>query len=242
VKVVPPNSREVEIYEYLRKNDISSPNHTLPGVDIIQCDRPFLIMPAGDITYFKRRSWRLYETLDDFYQIVEGIEYLHRHHIAHMDFVLDNTTVAHETAVKYHPQLELGKIYVIDFGLSRRFALGPGHQPAVDLCGTTLSRRYRVQQLDPYAWDMLCMGETLKRFLEHMYRQTSSTPPKICAWYVQWLIGKEQGCTGVCHCRPTARRARQVLAVMRWLAHLWDACARAFEHVIGIFLTRRRHA
>ena len=70
MKIVQPNSREVEIYEYLRMNDISSPNHTLP-VDIIQGDRPFLIMPAGDTTYLTRNAWRLCDTLDDFYQIVE---------------------------------------------------------------------------------------------------------------------------------------------------------------------------
>lgn len=79
--------------------------------------------------------------------------------------MLDNTIVARETAVKYHPQLELGKIYIIDLGLARRFTLGPGQQPAVDLSHLTLSRRYHIPQLDPYAWDVLCLGETLQWFL-----------------------------------------------------------------------------
>ncbi|KAI0738341.1 hypothetical protein C8Q80DRAFT_1262869 [Daedaleopsis nitida] len=244
VKIIRPGSGEVEIYEYLRKRNISSPNHTLPGVDIIHGDRPFLIMPAGDATYLARMTWRLCETLDDFYQIVEGIEYLHKHHIAHMDFVSENTIVAREMAVTYHPQLELGKIYIIDFGLSRRFPLGPGQQSAVDLGGMALSARYRIQRLDPYAWDVFCMGETLRQFLAFMYSHTGKPPPRICTWYVQWLIGKERGCSGVCHCRPTARRARQVLAAMRWLVHRWDACVRAFEHITGpgLFTVRRRRA
>lgn len=79
--------------------------------------------------------------------------------------MLDNTVVALETAVKFHPQLELGKIYIIDFGFACRFELGPGQQPAVDLGHLTLSRRYHIAQLDPFAWDVLCMGETLARFL-----------------------------------------------------------------------------
>ena len=34
--------------------------------------------------------------------------------------------------------------------------------------------------------------------------------------YVQWLAGYERGCMRACHCRPTARRARHILAMIRW--------------------------
>ncbi|TFK87680.1 hypothetical protein K466DRAFT_490379, partial [Polyporus arcularius HHB13444] len=37
--------------------------------------------------------------------------------------------------------------------------------------------------------------------------------------YAKWLIGVERGCTGVCRCRPTARRARQIIVTLQWAVH-----------------------
>lgn len=52
--------------------------------------------------------------------------------------------------------------------------------------------------------------------------------PWIPRRYAQWLVGNERGCTSVCRCRPTARRARQVLSVLRWLVYILELVSRAF--------------
>ena len=44
--------------------------------------------------------------------------------------------------------------------------------------------------------------------------------PWIPRWYAQWLVGIERGCATVCRCRPTARRARQVLTAARWFVYV----------------------
>ncbi|KAI0737091.1 hypothetical protein C8Q80DRAFT_438667 [Daedaleopsis nitida] len=239
IKIIPPGSPEIEIYEHLLKNDLSSPNHTLP-VEIVRDEPPLLIMPGCDQTDGIRcLGWTLLrQTIDDFYQIVEGIEYLHRHHIAHMDFALDNTTVATRATVKHHKHLEVNKIYIIDFGFSRRFELGPRAQAPVELGHLNLSVSYGVPRLDPYSWDVLCTGKTLLSFLD-MLNGYNGKHPWICTRYAQWLVGKERGCPGVCRCRPTARRALQVLAVIRWFVHGWDACARALGYVAELCWLRR---
>ncbi|KAI0749749.1 hypothetical protein C8Q80DRAFT_644756 [Daedaleopsis nitida] len=227
IKIIQLGSPEVEIYEHLLKNDLSSPNHTLP-VDIVYNEPPLLIMPGCELTGFTRPPrWTLREAIDEFYQIVEGVEYLHRYHVAHLDFDLENTTIATQDMVKHHKQLELNKIYIIDFGYSRRFELGPRAQPPVDLEHLTLSERHGVTRLDPYSWDVLCLGDTLLRFSQIIFQVNGKLDvPWICTSYARWLVGQEKGCAGVCRCRPTARRALQVLAVIRWFVHGWDACAR----------------
>ncbi|KAI0750115.1 hypothetical protein C8Q80DRAFT_673244 [Daedaleopsis nitida] len=239
IKIIPPGSPEIEIYEHLLSNDLSSPNHTLP-VEIVRDEPPLLIMPGcdqtGDIRCFGGTLLR--EAVDDFYQIVEGIEYLHRHRIVHMDFALDNTAIATKATVEHHKHLEVNKIYIIDFGFSRRFELGPRAQNPVDLGHLNLSVRYGVPRLDPYSWDVLCMGNALL-FLLDMLNGSNGKHPWICTRYAQWLVGKEQGCPGVCHCRPTARRALQVLAIIRWFVHGWDACASAFGYIVGLNGFRR---
>ncbi|KAI0749752.1 hypothetical protein C8Q80DRAFT_644845 [Daedaleopsis nitida] len=239
VKIVVPGSSEVEIYEHLLKNDISSPgNHILP-IEIVRSEPPILIMPGCRTTGRRHFRWTLSAILDDFYQIVEGIEYLHQNHVAHMDLVFDNTTVATDATVKYHKQLKAGKIYIIDFGLSQKLPSGPGEQLAVDIGDTTLSKHLGISRLDPYSWDVLCLGHTLLYFLQ-VTRRTSRSTPWICTRYAQWLVGQERGCMGVCRCRPTARRALHVLAVIRWFAHRWDACARAVGYVVGLCGLSRR--
>ncbi|KAI0749750.1 hypothetical protein C8Q80DRAFT_644754 [Daedaleopsis nitida] len=239
IKIIPAGSPEIEIYEYLLKNDLSSPNHTLPA-EIVPGEPPLLIMPGCGTTGTTRgvgmASLRV--VIDDFYQIVEGIDYLHRRHIAHMDFALDNTTIATQATVKHHRHLEVNKIYIIDFGFSRRLELGPRAQSPVDLGHLNLSIGYGVPRLDPYSWDVLCMGKALL-FLLDMFYNSNGKHPWICTRYAQWLVGKEQGCPGVCRCRPTARRALQVLAVIRWLVHGWDACASAFAYAVGLCGFRR---
>ena len=55
--------------------------------------------------------------------------------------------------------------------------------------------------------------------------------PWVARQYIRWLIGNERGCTTVCYCRPTARRARQVLSVLRFAARVWERLNWIVSHV-----------
>lgn len=70
---------------------------------------------------------------------------------------------------------------------------------------------------------------------QQRYRGAKTEPHWLALKYIRWLIGDEKGCSGVCHCRPTARTALRVVIILRWaiyaaegydwivdtLSHMW---------------------
>ena len=44
----------------------------------------------------------------------------------------------------------------------------------------------------------------------------------------------------VCHCRPTARRARQVLTVIQWVVRIWEQGVSIVSYVRNLRLTQTR--
>lgn len=73
----------------------------------------------------------------------------------------------HPQELEYHEQLELDKIYLIDFGGARRLELGPGHQPAIDLPASQIGKpNPSMERFDPYAWDVYCVGMSFKMMAE----------------------------------------------------------------------------
>ena len=57
--------------------------------------------------------------------------------------------------------------------------------------------------------------------------------PWVAERLVLWLKGDERpgGCTGVCGCRPMARRALHAVSVIRWCVYAADLCGNAFGFV-----------
>ena len=74
--------------------------------------------------------------------------------------------IATECDVPDHPQVEAGKVYIIDFGDSKRLERGPGCQPAVDLPKTFHKHPLAMTRFDPYSWDMYCTGMLLQELLQ----------------------------------------------------------------------------
>ena len=74
VKLVPPESEEVDIYEELHQLDPASPNHTLP-CDIIRSntEQPSLIMPCLEKIWDDSERWRWgpVPLVDFFRQVIE---------------------------------------------------------------------------------------------------------------------------------------------------------------------------
>ncbi|KAI0357939.1 hypothetical protein OH77DRAFT_1398161 [Trametes cingulata] len=132
----------------------------------------------------------------------------------------------------YQAKLIAHRIYIIDFDIARQFPLGPGAQPAIVLPETQPRPPNGLTEFDPYSWDVYCLGWMLEYFLKVSipgrtadvvgtiqmgYTSQGHRVPWIARRYVQWLVGDERGCTGVCRCRPTAKTARRVLTLIQWV-------------------------
>ncbi|OJT02692.1 hypothetical protein TRAPUB_6766 [Trametes pubescens] len=184
---------------------------------------PLLIMPmVSRVDYIQPGEVSLSVLLDVMFQIVEifvkGIEFLHSLRIVHMvDICGGNMLTAHPEHASVHKQIVANRLYIIDFGQSRQFALGPGVQRAITLPETQIEPPNGLLHFDPYSWDIYCTGRMLEYFVTRRYNVVwKIPPPRLATKLIEWLIGNERGCTGVCHCRPTAREALRVLIVLRW--------------------------
>ncbi|KAI0357914.1 hypothetical protein OH77DRAFT_1314205 [Trametes cingulata] len=222
VKILDLATEELAIYQRLLELDPASPNHTLP-CQVTQLGHPLLIMPRLLEVYamFGTAQWTLYELLSVFLQIVEGVEFLHRLHIAHLDLCFDNVVGAGATEAQYHRGVVHGKVYIIDFGSARTLQLGPGKQRAIVLPPTQIRPPNGLKHFDPYSWDVFCVAHILQVLVEF---EGSDDSKWITHRYIRWLMGSERGCTGICRCRPTARKARQVLAFIRTVVYVLDLC------------------
>ncbi|RDX44625.1 hypothetical protein OH76DRAFT_1408853 [Lentinus brumalis] len=220
VKIVPSDSEEADIYERLHRLDPTSPNHTLP-CDVIHAKQAFLIMPCLDTILYHPvcRGRGLLPLLAFFRQVMEGIEFLHERNIAHMDMYHGQVVVASERHVAFHKEVQAGKAYIIDFDRSKCLKSGPGIQHAIDYCKPPLG----MTQFDPYSWDVYCTGILFDTVTKDIYSERHI--PWVVRRYIKWLVGNERGCARICSCRPSARRARQMLGVIHWAACVWERAA-----------------
>ncbi|RPD65166.1 hypothetical protein L226DRAFT_250026 [Lentinus tigrinus ALCF2SS1-7] len=239
VKIVKETSEEADIYDQLRQNDRASPNHTLPCDVIRSSSHPaILVMPCA--APFRTQffpDWTMGQVLDSLLQIVEGLEFLHDHHLVHLDLRPDNLLFAEAWDVKCHKELEIDKIYIIDFSESHQLSLGPGQQRPIDLPQSILPKPLNMQRFDPYSFDVYCLGSVLNHTLSRVYRKQPR--PWMLQRYTQWLIGTERGCTGVCRCRPTARRARQIFVVLRWIIRGTTTLENVLRSIRDVFSPRK---
>lgn len=172
------------------------------------------------------------------------------------DLRFDNLLLTTRWDVEYHKGLELDKVYIIDFSESWRLRLGPGQQPPIDLPQSIIPKPHNMQRFDPYSFDVYCLGRVLESTL--IVRLAHTIPPRdrslititqlayrsrpkswLLQRYVQWLVGAERGCTGVCRCRPTAQRARQVIVVLQWAIRGWTLLESAVHFVRSVLSPRR---
>ncbi|KAM5536289.1 hypothetical protein V8D89_010066, partial [Ganoderma adspersum] len=149
---------------------------------------------------------------------LEGVEHMHRLHIAHGDIYAPNVVAATKQDAKRDARLTTGRVYLIDFETCRQFEHGPGVQTAVLLHNTHVVPPLGMKTFDPFSWDVYCLrlGRTLEIMLQRVFIYKPEAKPWITRRFARWLVGTEAGCTSVCHCRPTVTRARQVLKAVRW--------------------------
>ncbi|PIL34781.1 hypothetical protein GSI_02568 [Ganoderma sinense ZZ0214-1] len=157
VKVLDPATEEGSISERLQVHP-SSPNHGIPS-EIIPSEPRLLVMPfVGYIDMLGHRNRPSSFHLDIFHQIIEvltptraqGVEYLHKLQIAHLDICIANVLYAFPEEAETDPRLVANKAYFIDFRTSRQLALGPGRQPPILLPSSQVEKPECVTTLDPY--------------------------------------------------------------------------------------------
>ncbi|KAJ3013913.1 hypothetical protein NUW54_g1453 [Trametes sanguinea] len=239
VKALNLNTEELQIYERLILYLAEPANHIVP-CEIDRAGHPLLIMPIlWDITSIIHRNHTPHSrVLRVFYELVEGVEYLHRHRIVHMDICFDNAMVALQQDIAVHPELVPSRVYLIDFDSARQFHLGPGVQPATDLPPTQADPPPGLTYFDSYSWDVYCLGR-LFEFIADCWFKDQRKVPWITRWYMRWLIGNERGCRGVCHCRPTAKTARRILGAIRVIWPVLDIYYTISTKVSGVLSALR---
>ncbi|KAM5541292.1 hypothetical protein V8D89_005221 [Ganoderma adspersum] len=238
IKLLNPATEEAAIVDRLQ-HDTSTRNHLVP-CEIIRSDRTLLVMPYvprvdQPIRREKDPLKRLRVLLKVFHQIAEGVEHLHSLRIAHIDLCYCNVMVALKDTEEKYPQTKAGRVYIIDFDRSRQLALGPGRQPAIELPSTQYQHPLQMTSFDPYSWDVYCMGMLFQR----LTNDWQSSPPWLLTRLCQWVIGNERGCSGVCHCRPSARRVLVVFTVIGWVVSLSEALGKSVAAVRALFVSFR---
>ena len=59
----------------------------------------------------------------------------------------------------YDPPLPTWRVYIIDFGESRRLQHGPHRQEPIQLPDSQYEKPAGVTSMVPYSWDVYCVGE-----------------------------------------------------------------------------------
>ncbi|KAI0331333.1 hypothetical protein GY45DRAFT_1248911 [Cubamyces sp. BRFM 1775] len=235
IKILDTDTEEATIYQQLSRL-VDPRNHTTPGeLTSPEVGHPLLITPAmSDLEGLLGQKKTLSHTLSTFLQLMEGIEFMHSLRIAHMcchlpivwDICTSNLVATDIHISRLFPNLnvEPDRVYFIDFGSSLQLPLGPGYQHAITLPPSQYGLARGITRFDPYSWDVYCAALTMERALKSCYRNDS---PLIARLYVDWVKGKERGCTTVCRCRPTAHRARQLLTGILWGVCVWECVQNA---------------
>ncbi|KAI0367150.1 hypothetical protein BV20DRAFT_1123787 [Pilatotrama ljubarskyi] len=234
VKLVKPDSDEAYTYRLLQ-SDSDPRNHTIP-CEIIECaqQQPILVMPY--LTSFDHAGlpkWPLSRMLSTFLQVVEAVEYLHDHNIVHLDICNGNVLIATEYEARTDARLVAGRVYLIDFESSRQLSAGPGLQQAINVPPAQIKPPAGMDRVDPYAWDVYCLGKLFERMAKGVYWRRPGLPWAVTRM-MQWIVGNEQGCADS-HCRPTVRQTRRVLSVFLWATRAVEFSSAVAGRTVGLF-------
>ncbi|KAM5533182.1 hypothetical protein V8D89_013138 [Ganoderma adspersum] len=186
-----PDEEELNRFLTMSEPQASDPhNHSIPVYDILQSPLDenivFLAMPYL-IRVDTLKFATVGEAVECFRQLFEGLQFLHRHHIAHLDIHINNlmmdpvpvfSNIPHPThsyksydfkrsistrTRTSHPT----KYFYIDFGLSWRLpSEDPSPRIGVDIGGDKSVPEYKDPQglHDPYKIDVYCLGNILREY------------------------------------------------------------------------------
>jgi len=181
VKGVDKTSAEYQVVTMLLKLGLRShgQDHTIP-VKLVECENTVLIfMPS--VFPFTAINWRtldqnaLYDIIS---QMIEGVRFMHEHHIAHVDICHDNMVYSLTERSWGEFQIRVSRLYFIDFGSARY--IPPGSSPIVDDFHIRGSQ-YRPpgdtdpdvvpERVDVFAHDIYSLGHAFELMFERALKR-----------------------------------------------------------------------
>ncbi|PIL35991.1 hypothetical protein GSI_01651 [Ganoderma sinense ZZ0214-1] len=206
-----PKSTYPDEEEYNRFLSMSEPqasdphNHSVPVYDILQSpldeDIVLLVMPYL-IRIDELKFATVGEAVECFRQLFEGLQFLHHHHIAHLDIHKNNIMMDPTPVFSYIPHPTHShksydfkhsistrtrtshptKYFYIDFGFSWRLRPDdPSPRVGLDIGGDRSVPEYEDRQgrHDPYKVDVYCLGNIIRQYFMDKSRSLEFLRPII---------------------------------------------------------------
>ncbi|EKM54107.1 uncharacterized protein PHACADRAFT_209928 [Phanerochaete carnosa HHB-10118-sp] len=213
VKSLDLNSTELAILKVLLGH--RSPNNRTIPTELLPCEQTCLaLMPALNRTT-GYGIWFFFERIIQFtHDLIEGIEFMHSLGIAHCD-VHPNNIVQAVPAEQYTPSVEAGRIYLIDFGISRVMSAAPAslRDEAIEIQGHFTPPEGR-DAAEPYSYDVYCVGSAIKavcRDTANNLSRANRVPPSMRVFAEALTVVEPSR-------RPSIRHARMMFSLLRrWL-------------------------
>ncbi|KAH9944997.1 uncharacterized protein BXZ73DRAFT_73228 [Epithele typhae] len=174
------------------ENDPGAHRHILP-CELVDDERRFIIFPfmhnflSVKSTY--RQQWCWSRILWYYDLCLQDVIYLHRRHVAHLDIALENFVFSLSTDVLMGRSMSAEHPYLIDFEYSRQLPCGPGLQSRIELPPSIVSKPGDATRMDPYSWDVYCMGYVFQQMNALSPLKDITVPPTVVLWYIGWLQG-----------------------------------------------------
>ncbi|TCD63761.1 hypothetical protein EIP91_004976 [Steccherinum ochraceum] len=170
-KAVQKGSSEAVVLQRLL--DLSCSVSNVIPTEIVECEHStLLIMPfLRSVRTAYPNSLSMEQYLQLFTQMIDSLSDMHERNIAFIDIDTDNM-VWSEKAFSFNScDIKAGSLFYIDFGSARQLPAGPGS--GVTLAdGRVLGGHFKPpegeEDLDPYAYDIYCLGGTLKSICQNV--------------------------------------------------------------------------
>lgn len=163
-------SVETETFEIkaLRKMlSLRSPRNPTIPMEIAECSGScVLVMPAlveSSVIRWDSLDWQA--LLDVLHRIIQGVEFLHDNNVAFIDLSCSNVVFSYDASSYGGFHVPARGVYFIDFGSARVLPSGPGSGIVIhdwEEAGGKLPPPEGTGIVDPYAYDIFALGNTLR--------------------------------------------------------------------------------
>ncbi|GJE95898.1 kinase-like domain-containing protein [Phanerochaete sordida] len=189
-------------------------NRTIP-TELLPCEKTYLaVMPALNRTV-GFGIWPNFERIVRFsHDLLQGVSFMHSLEIAHCD-IHPNNVVQADPEEQYAATIESGRMYIIDFGISR--FMSPKMPLPADRV-PHMQGHYDPPEgrdaAEPYSYDVYCVGAAIRTVCwdtTNNHSRANRVAPSL------WAFARALTAADPAR-RPSVRHARAMFAILRrWL-------------------------